>query len=153
MKVALANDHAGYPLKVLVAAHLKTLGHEVDDLGSHTTDPVDYPLYCAACARQVVRGRADLGIVIGGSGQGEQMAANKVHGARAALCHDEYTARFARRHNNANVLAMGARIIAAELAFDVVDVFLTTSFDGGRHQERINEILAIEAEECGGKGT
>ena len=153
MKVALANDHAGYPLKVLVAAHLKTLGHEVVDLGSHTTDPVDYPTYCAACARQVVRGAADFGIVIGGSGQGEQMAANKVHGARAALCHDEYTARFARLHNDANVLALGARVLAAELAFDVVDVFLTTSFEGGRHQARIDEMLAIEAEECGGSAT
>ena len=153
MKVALANDHAGYPLKVLMAAHLKTLGHEVVDLGSHTTDPVDYPTYCAACARQVVRGAADFGIVIGGSGQGEQMAANKVHGARAALCHDEYTARFARLHNDANVLALGARVLAAELAFDVVDVFLTTSFEGGRHQARIDEMLAIEAEECGGSAT
>jgi ribose 5-phosphate isomerase B len=153
VKVALANDHAGYPLKVLVAAHLKTIGHEVADLGSHTTDPVDYPTYCAACARQVVRGGADFGIVIGGSGQGEQMAANKVHGARAALCHDEYTARFARLHNNANVLALGARILAPELAFDVVDVFLTTSFEGGRHQARIDEMLAIEAEECGGSTT
>lgn len=153
MKVALANDHAGYPLKVLVAAHLKTIGHDVVDLGSHTTDPVDYPTFCAACARQVVRGGADFGIVIGGSGQGEQMAANKVHGARAALCHDEYTARFARLHNNANVLALGARILAPELAFDVVDVFLTTSFEGGRHQARIDEMLAIEAEECGGSTT
>ena len=150
MRVAVANDHAGYQLKVLVAAHLDQLGHNVEDLGSYGTEPVDYPRYCAACARRVVKGGADFGIVIGGSGQGEQMAANKVHGARAALCHDEYTARFARLHNNANVLALGARILAPELAFDIVDTFLTTSFEGGRHQARLDELLAIEAEECAG---
>lgn len=150
MRVAVANDHAGYQLKVLVAAHLDEQGHKVDDLGSYDTEPVDYPPYCAACARQVVKGVADFGIVIGGSGQGEQMAANKVHGARAALCHDEYTARFARLHNNANVLALGARILAPELAFDIVDTFLATAFEGGRHQARLDELLAIEAEECAG---
>ena len=150
MRVALANDHAGYQLKVLVAAHLGEQGHKVDDLGSHGTEPVDYPPYCAACARHVVRGGVDFGIVIGGSGQGEQMAANKVHGARAALCHDEYTARFARLHNNANVLALGARILAPELAFDIVDTFLATVFEGGRHQARLDELLVIEAEECAG---
>ena len=147
MKVALANDHAGYPLKVAVLEHLQQLGHQVDDLGTYSTDPVDYPPYCAACARHVVAGSADLGIVIGGSGQGEQIAANKVHGARAALCHDEYTARLARQHNNANVLSLGARILATELAFDIVDIFLSTSFEGGRHQARLDELSAIEAEE------
>ena len=147
VKVALANDHAGYPLKVLVAAHLEAAGHEVDDLGSYNTDPVDYPPYCATCARHVVRGAADFGIVIGGSGQGEQMAANKVHGARAALCHDEYTARLARQHNDANVLAMGARILASTLALDIVDTFLTSQFQGGRHQVRIDELGEIEVAE------
>jgi ribose 5-phosphate isomerase B len=88
-----------------------------------------------------------MGIVIGGSGQGEQIAANKVHGARAALCHDEYTARLARQHNNANVLALGARILAAELACDIVDVFLSSTFQGGRHQVRVDELAAIEVEE------
>jgi len=148
MKVAIANDHAGYELKELVSSHLRSLGHEVTDLGSYNTDPVDYPPYCAACARRVVRGEEELGIVIGGSGQGEQIAANKVRGARAALCHDEYTARFARKHNNANVLALGARILAPELAYDIVDVFLTTPFDGGRHQARLDEIALIEVEEA-----
>lgn len=148
MRVAIANDHAGYPLKVLVAEHLESKGFDVEDLGSYGTDPVDYPPYCAACARRVVKGEADMGIVIGGSGQGEQMAANKVHGARAALCHDEYTARFARLHNDANVLALGARVLAAELAYDVVDMFLSTAFEGGRHQVRVDELLAIEAEEA-----
>lgn len=148
MKVAIANDHAGYPLKVTVASHLRELGHEVHDLGAHGTDPVDYPPFCAACARYVVQGLAEVGIVIGGSGQGEQIAANKVYGARAALCHDEYTARLARRHNNANVLSLGARILAAELALDVVDVFLATHFEGGRHEARLAELAAIEAEEA-----
>jgi len=148
MKVAMANDHAGYELKLAVKRHLEELGHEVHDLGSHSTEPVDYPPYCAACARTVVDGLADTGIVIGGSGQGEQIAANKVHGARAALCHDEYTARLARQHNDANVLAMGGRILAAELAFDVVDIFLSTDFQGGRHQVRVDELRAIEVDEA-----
>ncbi len=147
MKVAIANDHAGYTLKLAVMSHLRELGHEVDDLGSYSEDPVDYPVFCAACARYVVAGRADMGIVIGGSGQGEQISANKVHGVRAALCHDEYTARLARQHNNANILALGARILASVLACDIVDMFLSSEFQGGRHQERIDEISAIEVEE------
>src|SRR5208282_5928639 len=134
-------------LKLAVMSHVQQLGHDVEDLGAYSTDPVDYPLYCAACARYVVGGLADFGIVIGGSGQGEQIAANKVHGARAALCHDEYTARFARMHNNANVLSLGARILAPELAFDIVDIFLSTNFEGGRHQARLDELHDIEVEE------
>ncbi len=148
MRIAIANDHAGYLLKLAVVAHLHEQGQEVDDLGTNSEEPVDYPPFCAACARQVVKGLADAGIVIGGSGQGEQMAANKVHGARAALCHDEYTARLARKHNNANVLALGARILAPALAFDIVDVFLSTGYEGGRHEDRVQELRAIEAEEC-----
>lgn len=148
VKVAIANDHAGYPLKVVVLEYLRKLGHDVDDLGAYSEEPVDYPPFCAACARQVVSGQADFGIVIGGSGQGEQMAANKVHGARAALCHDEYTARLARQHNNANVLALGARILASTLACDIVDTFLGASFEGGRHQVRLDELAGIEAEEA-----
>ncbi|HTW10221.1 MAG TPA: ribose 5-phosphate isomerase B [Acidimicrobiales bacterium] len=147
MKLAIANDHAGFPLKVAVLEHVREQGHEVDDLGAYSTAPVDYPIFCAACARHVVTGQAELGIVIGGSGQGEQIAANKVHGARAALCHDEYTARLARQHNNANVLALGARVLANELAFDIVDVFLATGFEGGRHQARLDELAVIEVEE------
>jgi ribose 5-phosphate isomerase B len=148
VKVALANDHAGFLLKLTVLSHLQQLGYEVDDLGSHDEQPVDYPPYCAACARHVLAGNADIGIVIGGSGQGEQIAANKVHGARAALCHDEYTARLARQHNNANVLALGSRILAATLACDIVDVFLATAFEGGRHQTRVDQLHAIEVEEA-----
>jgi RpiB/LacA/LacB family sugar-phosphate isomerase len=107
------------------------------------------PAICADVARRVVRGEGELGIVIGGSGQGEAIAANKVHGSRAALCHDEYTARLARRHNDANVLSLGARVVATELALDIVDVFLATGFEGGRHVARIEELAVIEAEESG----
>ncbi len=150
MKIVVASDHAGFPLKQAVRAHLEGGGHEVIDLGTHSEVPVDYPAFCAACARAVVRGEAELGIVMGGSGQGEQLAANKVHGARAALCHDEYTARLARQHNNANVLSLGARVTAEALALVLVDTFLATPFEGGRHIPRIEEISAIEAEECAG---
>jgi ribose 5-phosphate isomerase B len=153
MKLVIGSDHAGFVLKGAVVDHVLEAGHEVEDIGTYTTLPVDYPPICADVARRVVRGDAELGIVIGGSGQGEQIAANKVHGARAALCHDEYTSRFARRHNDANVLSLGARVVAAELAFDIVDVFLATPFDGGRHVARIEELAAIEAEECRGPAT
>lgn len=149
MRIAVANDHAGFRLKQVVAAHLAENHHEVVDLGSHSEEPVDYPPICAGCARHVVAGEVDVGIVIGGSGQGEALSANKVRGARAALCHDEYTARFARKHNDANLLSLGARIVAAELALDITDVFLATGFDGGRHLKRIEEITAIEDEEAG----
>ena len=148
MKVAVASDHAGYQLKQAVVAHLQEFGVQIDDLGTYSPEPVDYPPFCAACARHVVRGFADFGIVMGGSGQGEQIAANKVHGARAALCENEYTARLARQHNNANVLALGARVVAVELALDIIDVFLAGDFDGGRHQIRVDELADIETQEA-----
>ncbi|HLG92795.1 MAG TPA: RpiB/LacA/LacB family sugar-phosphate isomerase, partial [Acidimicrobiales bacterium] len=116
MRIAIASDHAGFELKASVVGHLRRAGHQVEDLGTHSREPVDYPPLCAAAARAAVSGRADFAIVIGGSGQGEAMAANKVHGARAALCHDEYTARLARAHNDANVLSLGARLLAETLA-------------------------------------
>jgi ribose 5-phosphate isomerase B len=149
MHLIIGSDHAGYPLKVALVQHLEGAGHQVTDLGTFSTDPVDYPPICAEVAREAVRGRGELGIVIGGSGQGEAIAANKVHGARAALCHDEYTARLARRHNDANVLSLGARVVATELATDITDVFLATPFDGGRHVARIEELREIEAAEAG----
>ena len=148
MRIVIASDHAGFVLKGAVIEHLEAQGHVVTDIGTYSTEPVDYPPICADAARRVVRGEGDLGIVIGGSGQGEQIAANKVRGARAALCHDEYTARFARRHNDANVLSLGARLVAVELALDIVDVFLATGFDGGRHQARLAELTVIEDEEA-----
>jgi len=146
MRIAVASDHAGFTLKRIVIDHLDG-AHEAVDLGTWSEEPVDYPPICAHAARLVVTGEVDVGIVIGGSGQGEAISANKVRGARAALCHDEYTARLARRHNDANLLSMGARIVAAELALDVVDVFLSTGFDGGRHSRRLAEIAEIEGEE------
>lgn len=148
MRIAIGSDHAGFALKSVVAEHLRDLGHHVEDLGTHSTEPVDYPVYCSAVARKVVKGAADLGIVIGGSGQGEQISANKVRGARAALCPDEYTARLARLHNDANVCALGARVLAPEYALAIVDTFLSESFEGGRHVARLEEIRAIEDEEA-----
>ena len=136
-------------MKVAVAKHLIDSGHEITDLGTHSEEPVDYPAICAAVGRAVVAGDADRGIVIGGSGQGEAIAANKVRGVRAALCLDEYTARFARVHNDANVLSLGGRILGETFAAAIVDVFLTTEFEGGRHVRRVEQIAAIEDEECG----
>jgi ribose 5-phosphate isomerase B len=149
MRVAIGSDHAGLRLKAVVAKHLVGAGHRVDDLGTDSEKPVDYPRFCAAVGRAVVRGDADAGVVIGGSGQGEQIAANKVHGVRAALCCDEYTARLARQHNDANVCSLGARILGDELALAIVDLFLATQFEGGRHVARLEQVAAIEQEECG----
>jgi ribose 5-phosphate isomerase B len=150
VRVAVGADHAGFGLKEDLIHHLKELGHEVEDLGTDSEEPADYPPICAAVARTVRDGRADRGVVLGGSGQGEQIAANKVRGTRAALCNDLYTARMARRHNDANVLAMGARIVAPALARQILEVWLDTEFEGGRHQRRIEQIGEIEAEEASG---
>jgi ribose 5-phosphate isomerase B len=150
MRIVIGSDHAGFTLKGAVIGHLQEGGHQVDDVGTFSLEPVDYPPICADVARRVVQGAGDLGIVIGGSGNGEAMAANKVHGSRAALCHDEYTSRLARRHNDANVLSLGSRVVATELALDIVDVFLATPFDGGRHVARIAELAAIEEQESTG---
>lgn len=149
MRIAVAADHAGYRLKTVVAQHLASAGHEVIDLGTDSQDSVDYPRFCAEAGRAVARGDADLGIVMGGSGQGEAIAANKVHGVRAALCLDEFTARLAREHNNANVLSLGARVLADAFALTIVDLFLVTQFEGGRHQARLDQLADIEQEECG----
>jgi ribose 5-phosphate isomerase B len=152
VRIAVGSDHAGYPLKLDVVAHLRSLGHQVLDMGTDSAEPVDYPPYCAAVARAVVAGEAERGVVMGGSGQGEQIAANKVHGARAALCPDEFTARLARRHNDANICSLGARITATEHALAVLDAFLATEFEGGRHIRRLEMIAAIEQDECGRSG-
>jgi ribose 5-phosphate isomerase B len=149
MRIVIGSDHAGYRLKGVLINHLQAASHEVQDIGTHTGEVTDYPPWCAAAARTVVKGLADVGIVLGGSGQGEAMAANKVHGVRAALCHDEYTARLARAHNDANVLALGARIVADTFAIAIVEVFLAAQFEGGRHILRLAEISAIEHQECG----
>ena len=144
MKIALGSDHAGFPLKEELKAFLLQEGHEVEDHGTYSPEPTDYPPFCAAAARAVVSGDADRAILMGGSGQGEQIAANKVHGIRAALCHDLYLARLSRAHNDANVLTMGARVIAPEYAKEVVRLWLDTPFDAGRHVPRIEQIAAIE---------
>jgi ribose 5-phosphate isomerase B len=153
MRIVMGSDHAGFRLKKTLAEHVAAAGHQVDDVGTDSEEPVDYPPFCAAAARAVVRGDADMGIVIGGSGQGEAMSANKVHGARAALCHDETTARLARRHNDANLLALGARFVAPELAATILDVFMASTFEGGRHEPRLVQITAIERAECDREGT
>jgi ribose 5-phosphate isomerase B len=145
MRIAIGADHAGFALKQQLAGTLRRLGHDVDDRGTHSEAPVDYPPICAEVARLVASGRADRGIVIGGSGQGEQMTANKIAGIRAALCNDLYTARMSRAHNDANVLAMGGRIVAFGLAEEIVALWLETPFDGGRHQRRIDQIAALES--------
>ena len=149
MRIAIGCDHAGFKLKQAVAGHLADKGHDVTDLGTDSEDAVDYPAFCAAVGRAVSRGAADFGVVLGGSGQGEQIAANKVHGVRAALCYDETTARLARQHNDANVLSLGGRLLGETLALAIVDVFLTTDFEGDRHQRRLDQIAGIEREECG----
>jgi ribose 5-phosphate isomerase B len=147
VRLAIGSDHAGYGLKTQVAGFLRGEGHDVEDFGTDSEEPVDYPLFSAAVARAVVDGTVERGIVLGGSGQGEQIAANKVHGVRAALCNDLYTARMSRAHNDANVLTIGARIVAAELATEIVRVWLATPFDGGRHQRRLDQIADIERED------
>jgi ribose 5-phosphate isomerase B len=145
-RIAIGSDHAGYLLKQHLIPLLTDEGHEVSDLGTDSEEPVDYPIYCSAVGRAVRDGQADLGIVVGGSGQGEQLSANKVRGVRAALCNDLYTARFARAHNDANVLSMGARVVGLGLAELILHTFLTTPFEGGRHAKRLAEISALEDE-------
>jgi ribose 5-phosphate isomerase B len=144
MRVVIGSDHAGFALKAHLTETLISLGHEVDDLGTDSEEPVDYPPICAAVGRAVVKGEADRGIVLGGSGQGEQMTANKIRGVRAALCNDLYTARMSREHNDANVLSIGARIVASQLADEILTLWLTTPFEGGRHERRIAQIAEIE---------
>jgi ribose 5-phosphate isomerase B len=144
MRIAIGADHAGFALKQHLVGTLRRLGHEVEDMGTHSEEPVDYPEICATVGRAVVRRAADRGVVIGGSGQGEQIAANKVPGIRAALCNDLYTTRMSRLHNDANVLAIGGRIVAPGLADEILALWLETPFEGGRHQRRVDQIAEIE---------
>ena len=144
-RIAIGADHAGYDLKQHLVSFLTTKGHDVDDQGTHSAESVDYPDICAGVGRSVAVGDADWGIVLGGRGQGEQLAANKVKGVRAALCNCLYTARMARAHNNANVLSMGGRIVGIGLAEEIVTLFATTEFEGGRHQRRVEQVMAIES--------
>jgi len=144
VRIAIGADHAGFLLKEHLKGTLQRLGHTVDDHGTHGEEPIDYPPICLAVGRAVAEGRADRGVVLGGSGQGEQIAANKVTGIRAALCNDLFTARLSREHNDANVLAMGGRIVAFGLADEILALWLKTTFEGGRHQRRLEQIAAAE---------
>ena len=145
-RIAIGSDHAGFELKSHLIDVLTGQGHDIVDLGTDSTASVDYPAFCAAVGRAVRTGDTELGIVLGGSGQGEQLAANKVRGVRAALCNCLYTARMARAHNNANVLSMGARVVGVGLAVEILATFLGTEFEGGRHARRVDQISALEDE-------
>lgn len=144
MRVALGSDHGGYELKEVILKHLETQGLKVQDFGTYSADSVDYPKYGFSVGSAIINGEADLGIVICGTGQGISIAANKISGIRAAVCSETFSARMAREHNNANVLALGARVIGIGLALDIVDIFLKTEFLGGRHARRLDLISAIE---------
>ncbi len=146
MNIALGSDHAGYRLKTVIAAHLVDLGHEVIDVGTFSPDSVDYPDYGATVAKTVVTGVARLGVAVCGSGIGICMAASKVAGARAGTVHDVTSARMARLHNDANIMCLGERFTGDQVAIDAVDAFLGTEFEGGRHQRRVDKIMALESE-------
>lgn len=137
MKIALGTDHAGYRLKEAVKRLLLDLGHEVEDFGTNSEESVDYPQFIRPAAEAVARGECDRGIVFGGSGNGEAMAANKVPGIRCALCWNEESARLCRQHNDANVLSLGGRLVPEELALRIVKIWLETEFEGGRHARRL----------------
>ncbi len=144
MKIAIAADHGGYAYKQALIPFIEELGHQVVDMGCNGPDSVDYPDYGLPCAKAVAAGEADFGVVICGTGVGISITCNKVRGIRCALCGDPLTARLTREHNNANMLAMGGRIIGMELAREIVRVFLSTDFLGGRHQKRIDKISHYE---------
>jgi ribose 5-phosphate isomerase B len=140
MKIALGTDHAGFHRKEQVKALLLSLGHEPIDFGTFSDEPVDYPVFVRPAAEAVARGECDRGIVFGGSGNGEAMAANKVRGVRCALCWSEESARLSRQHNDANVLSLGERLVPEDLALAIVRVWLSTDFEGGRHAKRIAQL-------------
>jgi ribose 5-phosphate isomerase B len=143
MKISLGSDHAGFKLKETVKSVLQQLGHQVTDVGTFSEEPVDYPLYIRPAAEAVARGECERGIVFGGSGNGEAMVANKVHGVRCALCWSLESGRLSRQHNDANVLSLGERLVPQDLALEIVRVWLTTPFDGGRHQRRVAMLNAM----------
>jgi ribose 5-phosphate isomerase B len=140
MKIGIGSDHAGFEYKERIKPLLRELGHDVRDFGTHSTGPVDYPLYIRPVAEAVARGELERGIVLGGSGNGEAMMANRFRGVRCALCWNLETARLGREHNDANVLSLGQRMIPADLALEIVRIWLATPFAGGRHLQRIQEM-------------
>lgn len=143
MKIAIASDHAGFRYKALLAQHLAQLGHSVVDFGTTSTAPVDYPDFVHPAAKAVASGQCERGIVLGGSGNGEAMSANRHRGVRCALCYNEETARLARMHNDANMISLGERMISEELALRIVDIWLGTDFEAGRHVRRIEKLDEI----------
>ena len=140
MKIGIGSDHAGFEYKERIKPLLRELKHEVRDFGTHSTEPVDYPVYIRPVAEAVAKGELERGIVLGGSGNGEAMMANRIRGVRCALCWNLETARLGRQHNDANVLSIGQRMIPVELALEIVRIWLTTPFAGGRHLQRIHEL-------------
>ncbi len=148
-RIVIGADHAGYSLKQEIVQFLLMSGYQVEDKGTHSEDSVDYPDYALQVARAVAGGEADLGILICGTGIGMSIAANKVRGVRAALATDCYMARMAREHNDANILTMGGRVVALEMAYQIATVFLETPFVRGRHLRRVNKIRALERQENG----
>ncbi len=147
MKIAIGSDHAGYQYRQRIIEHLKEKGHEVVDFGTYSPESTDYALWIIPTAEAVVKGEAELGIVLGGSGNGEAIAANKVKGVRCGLCWCDETAELSRQHNNANVLSLGQRMISIEIALRIVDIFISTKFEGGRHQKRIDQLARYEVGE------
>ncbi|GBC81742.1 Ribose-5-phosphate isomerase B [bacterium HR10] len=146
MRIVIGADHAGFELKQMLVAHLRELGHDVEDLGTQSADPVDYPDYAEAVADALLQGRAERGILICGSGVGASVAANKVPGIRAGLCHDTYSARQGVEHDDLNVLVLGARVIGPELAKELVRAFLNARFSGEeRHRRRLEKLRQLEA--------
>ncbi len=144
MKIAIGSDHGGFKLKEIIKEYLINKGYSVSDLGCYSEDSVDYPDYAEKVARAVANGEYDLGVLMCGTGIGISIAANKVKGIRAALCHDGLTARLAKQHNNANIICIGGRTTGIETAKDIIDNFLESEFEGGRHLRRINKIKDIE---------
>jgi ribose 5-phosphate isomerase B len=140
MRIAVASDHAGYRYKSLIADHLRGLGHEVVDFGTGSEEPIDYPDVVRPAALAVAAGECERGVVVGGSGNGEAMAANRVRGVRAAVCWSQESARLARAHNDANVIALGQRLIPEADLYAILDVWLSTPFEGGRHRTRIEKL-------------
>lgn len=137
MRIGIGSDHAGFRYKQLIVAHLRAAGHEVRDFGTHSPDPVDYPTYIRPVAEAVASGEVERGIVLGGSGNGEAIAANRVRGVRCALCWNVESARLGRQHNDANCISLGERMMSEETALAIVDTWLATEFEGGRHARRI----------------
>lgn len=144
MKISIGCDHGGFALKEQVAEHLKQLGHEVVDCGTYSTDSCDYPEFGAKAARMVADGQCERGVVICTTGIGISISANKVKGIRCALCMNTDMAMMTRKHNDANMIAMGAKYVTPQLAFEMVDIFLSTDFEGGRHQIRVDKLMNIE---------